>query len=183
MNLSNVCLIYPSHHISDSISINNGKISWKRSQSKPFVRTTDFQKWRYHEKSLCQGKNEQVAFNFLMLFQGPMSEGICSWGDDVRTRGYPTKGILNVYEKWSKGGFGMSITGNIMINPVRFLTKPFIKEIWASALFGNARKWSDMQGKLVGRVGRIAEEMGRQFETSWMSCDSTNWTCNTYAPF
>ena len=150
MNLSNFCLIYPSHHISDSVSINNEKISWKRSQSKPFVRTIDFQKWYCHEKSLYQGKNEQVAFYLLMLFQGPMSEGLCSWGDDVKTRGYPTKGIFNVYEKWSKGGFGMSITGNIMINPVRFLIKSFINEIRASVLFGNARKWSDMQGKLVG---------------------------------
>ena len=96
-----------------------------------------------------------------MLFQGPMSEGICSWGDDVKTRGYPTKGIFNVYEKWSKGGFGMSITGNIMINPVRFLIQSPMKEIRTSVLFGNARKWSDMQGKLVGSVGRIAEEMGR----------------------
>ncbi|PAV86502.1 hypothetical protein WR25_16915 [Diploscapter pachys] len=89
-------------------------------------------------------KNGVVMKN--RFVKGPMSEGLCSWGDDVRTRGYPTKGILNVYEKWSKGGFGMSITGNIMIN-THFLEMPgngvICKENWSDELGELLKKWAD----------------------------------------
>ena len=52
-----------------------------------------------------------------------MSEGICTWGSDVKNRGYPNQEIFNLYERWSRGGFGMSITGNVMVNPVKNLRK------------------------------------------------------------
>lgn len=63
-----------------------------------------------------QFRNGRVALNRLM--KAPMSEKIYNWEDpDETKRGVPNTGLVNLYEKWGFGGFGLICTGNIVIDP------------------------------------------------------------------
>lgn len=48
-----------------------------------------------------------------------MTERLSSWDQhDPTKRGVPSKGLIKVYEEWGKGGYGIILSGNTMINPV-----------------------------------------------------------------
>lgn len=38
--------------------------------------------------------------------------------ENPKKSGIPTEKLVNAYRKWGLGGFGMLITGNIMVDPV-----------------------------------------------------------------
>jgi hypothetical protein len=44
-----------------------------------------------------------------------MSELISSYNNDLKISGIPTQRVINIYEKFGNGGFGVLITGNISI--------------------------------------------------------------------
>ncbi|KIH61541.1 hypothetical protein ANCDUO_08186 [Ancylostoma duodenale] len=47
-----------------------------------------------------------------------MSERSSTWNvEDLSKRGIPTQELINVYDKWGHGGFGVIITGNIIVDP------------------------------------------------------------------
>ncbi|PIC32999.1 hypothetical protein B9Z55_013138 [Caenorhabditis nigoni] len=60
--------------------------------------------------------NGRVAPNRLM--KASMSERLSTYApEDPKKHGLPTEKILNAYEKWGNGQFGMVITGNVMVHP------------------------------------------------------------------
>lgn len=49
-----------------------------------------------------------------------MTEMLSTWVDgDSKKSGIPTEKLINAYRKWGLGGFGLLITGNIMVDPVK----------------------------------------------------------------
>ncbi|CAJ0565210.1 unnamed protein product, partial [Mesorhabditis spiculigera] len=44
--------------------------------------------------------------------------------ENMKEHGLPTETIINMYQKWGNGGFGLLITGNIAVDPIR----PVFKE-------------------------------------------------------
>lgn len=65
---------------------------------------------------------EPLAFEFSgqtapnRIMKGAMTERLSTWDPKVlEVRGVPTKELIRVYERWGSGGFGVLLTGNIMI--------------------------------------------------------------------
>jgi 2,4-dienoyl-CoA reductase-like NADH-dependent reductase (Old Yellow Enzyme family) len=57
------------------------------------------------------GKTAQNRF-----MKGAMTERISSWDPKVlEKRGVPTKNLVNVYQRWGEGQYGVILTGNVMI--------------------------------------------------------------------
>lgn len=53
-----------------------------------------------------------------------MTEGLSTYNaKHPEKSGIPTQKTVNVYEKWGLGGFGILITGNIFVDPVRIVVK------------------------------------------------------------
>jgi 2,4-dienoyl-CoA reductase-like NADH-dependent reductase (Old Yellow Enzyme family) len=45
-----------------------------------------------------------------------MAERLSSWDPKInQARGIPLKNLINVYKHWGEGGFGLTLTGNIMV--------------------------------------------------------------------
>ncbi|KAK6013551.1 oxidoreductase, FAD/FMN-binding protein, partial [Ostertagia ostertagi] len=62
-------------------------------------------------------QNGRVAPN--RFLKAALSETISSWdAKDPSKRGLPTDELVNIYDKWGHGKFGMIITGNICVDPV-----------------------------------------------------------------
>ncbi|KAI1773435.1 NADH oxidase [Hypoxylon cercidicola] len=58
----------------------------------------------------------QVAPNRLMKVA--MTERLASWdADDIAASGIPTQQLLNLYGHWGDGGWGIIVTGNIIVDP------------------------------------------------------------------
>lgn len=52
------------------------------------------------------------------FLKAAMTEKLSSWDPkDLSKRGVPSKNLVNVYRRWGEGGFGVILTGNIMIDP------------------------------------------------------------------
>ena len=50
-----------------------------------------------------------------------MTEKLCFFDkDNQQISGIPTQRLINLYSKWAHGGFGMIITGNLMVDIVSF---------------------------------------------------------------
>ncbi|GAB0138951.1 hypothetical protein EsDP_00007170 [Epichloe bromicola] len=50
------------------------------------------------------------------ILKGAMTERLSTWDPkDLEKRGIPTKELINVYKRWGQGGFGVLLTGNVMI--------------------------------------------------------------------
>ncbi|KAI0476592.1 hypothetical protein GGR56DRAFT_643464 [Xylariaceae sp. FL0804] len=50
------------------------------------------------------------------FMKGAMTERQSSWDPkDLPKRGVPSKNLVNVYKRWGEGGFGVILTGNVMI--------------------------------------------------------------------
>ncbi|VDO97552.1 unnamed protein product, partial [Heligmosomoides polygyrus] len=53
------------------------------------------------------------------FLKAALTERISSWDPkDPSKRGVPTEGLVNLYDKWGHGKFGMILTGNICVDPV-----------------------------------------------------------------
>ncbi|KAI0433931.1 hypothetical protein F5Y09DRAFT_350060 [Xylaria sp. FL1042] len=52
------------------------------------------------------------------FLKSAITERMATWHPtNLEKRGVPTKELVNVYKRWGEGGFGIMITGNIMIEP------------------------------------------------------------------
>ncbi|CAE6434696.1 unnamed protein product [Rhizoctonia solani] len=52
------------------------------------------------------------------LLKGALSERLASWHSvDISKRGVPSDNLVRLYEGWGKAGYGILITGNVMVNP------------------------------------------------------------------
>jgi len=50
------------------------------------------------------------------FLKAAMTERISSWDPkNLQARGIPSKNLINVYKRWGEGGFGMILTGNVML--------------------------------------------------------------------
>lgn len=50
------------------------------------------------------------------FLKGAMTERLSSWdATNLKARGIPSKELINVYRRWGEGGFGLILTGNVMI--------------------------------------------------------------------
>uniref|UniRef100_A0A1I7WGH4 RNA-directed DNA polymerase, eukaryota, reverse transcriptase zinc-binding domain protein n=1 Tax=Heterorhabditis bacteriophora TaxID=37862 RepID=A0A1I7WGH4_HETBA len=55
------------------------------------------------------------------FLKAALTERISSWdATDVSKRGIPSQKLINMYEKWGRGGFGMILTGNVIVDPRLF---------------------------------------------------------------
>lgn len=69
------------------------------------------------------------------FLKAALTERISSWDPvDIEARGIPSPELINLYKRWGEGGFGIILTGNILIdlehleaagNPVVPRTAPF----------------------------------------------------------
>ncbi|KAK5170161.1 uncharacterized protein LTR77_004746 [Saxophila tyrrhenica] len=52
------------------------------------------------------------------FLKGAMTERISSWSPtDVKSRGVPSRELINLYRRWGEGNYGVILTGNVMIDP------------------------------------------------------------------
>ncbi|KAI1500779.1 NADH oxidase [Biscogniauxia marginata] len=59
--------------------------------------------------------SNRVALNRFM--KAAMSERLATWNmDDMSKSGIPTKELMNLYRHWCQGGWGIVVTGNILID-------------------------------------------------------------------
>ncbi|KAI1872169.1 uncharacterized protein JN550_003888 [Neoarthrinium moseri] len=51
------------------------------------------------------------------FLKAAMTERLSTWDPkDLPKRGIPTKELVNVYRRWGEGGFGVILTGNVMVD-------------------------------------------------------------------
>ncbi|KAI6226307.1 NADH oxidase [Aphelenchoides fujianensis] len=61
------------------------------------------------------GTSKRVAAN--RFLKAALTERISTWVEgDPKASGIPTQKLLNLYTKWSHGGFGMILTGNVPVD-------------------------------------------------------------------
>ena len=104
------------------------------------------------------------------FLKAAMTERLCSWdAHNLEARGIPSKDLINVYRHWGKGGFGMILTGNILIeyeqleapgNPIIPVDAPFSGERFEA--FKEMAKVAKAHGSLV--IGQV-NHPGRQTES------------------
>uniref|UniRef100_A0A7I4YCI7 Oxidored_FMN domain-containing protein n=1 Tax=Haemonchus contortus TaxID=6289 RepID=A0A7I4YCI7_HAECO len=52
------------------------------------------------------------------FLKAALTERISTWDpSDLKKRGIPTENLINLYDRWGHGGFGMILTGNICVDP------------------------------------------------------------------
>ncbi|EYB82770.1 hypothetical protein Y032_0351g3233 [Ancylostoma ceylanicum] len=52
------------------------------------------------------------------FLKASLTERISTWDvEDLSMRGIPTQELINVYDKWGHGGYGVILTGNVMVDP------------------------------------------------------------------
>lgn len=52
------------------------------------------------------------------FLKAAMTEQLSSWDpQDIQARGIPSAQLINVYRRFGEGGFGVILTGNVMIDP------------------------------------------------------------------
>lgn len=110
--------------------------------------------------------NKIAANRFL---KAAMTERLSSWDPkNLEARGVPSKNLINVYRRWGEGGFGMILTGNIMIeydhleaagNPIIARNCPFSGERFEA--FKEMAKQGKKHGSLM--VGQVSHP-GRQVQ-------------------
>ncbi|VDM78484.1 unnamed protein product, partial [Strongylus vulgaris] len=60
-------------------------------------------------------RNGRIAQN--RFLKAALTERISSWDPNLKKRGIPSQRIINLYDKWGHGGFGMILTGNVCVDP------------------------------------------------------------------
>lgn len=105
------------------------------------------------------------------FLKAAMTERLSSWDpQNFQKRGIPSDNLINVYRRWGEGGFGLILTGNIMIayDHLEAAGNPIIpleaKPEPGDARFDAFRKMAQM-GKKEGAlmVGQVSHP-GRQVE-------------------
>ena len=103
------------------------------------------------------------------FLKAAMTERLSSWDPkNVEKRGVPSKQLINVYKRWGEGGFGMILTGNLMMeydqleaagNPIMPRGAPFSGERFEA--FKELAAQAKKHGALI--VGQ-ASHPGRQVQ-------------------
>ncbi|KAI1765646.1 NADH:flavin oxidoreductase/NADH oxidase [Hypoxylon sp. FL1150] len=104
------------------------------------------------------------------FLKGAMSEALSTWDpQDLPKRGVPSKELINVYRRWGEGGFGLLLTGNVMIkydhletrgNPIIVKDAPFEGERFDA--FKELASQAKAHGSLI--VAQLSHP-GRQVST------------------
>lgn len=103
------------------------------------------------------------------FLKAAMTERLSSWDPGhLEGRGVPSKNLINVYRRWGEGGFGLILTGNIMIeyDQLEAAGNPIIaRECRFSGERFEAFKEMAKQGKKHGSlmVGQVSHP-GRQVQ-------------------
>ncbi|KAK5950574.1 hypothetical protein OHC33_008517 [Knufia fluminis] len=105
------------------------------------------------------------------FLKAAMTERLSSWDPkDFQKRGVPSENLINVYRRWGEGGFGVILTGNIMIAydqleaPGNPIIPPEAKAEPGDKRFDAFKKMADVSkahGALI--VGQVSHP-GRQTE-------------------
>lgn len=57
------------------------------------------------------------------IMKAALTEMLCAYTpDNPLELGVPTERLINLYEKFGNGGYGILLTGNIMVSPVSTLS-------------------------------------------------------------
>lgn len=76
--------------------------------------TTDVADSKILAQELHFKTSDRVATN--RFFKASMSELQASYSkDNLKEIGIPSEGLINLYQKWAHGGFGVVVTGNIIV--------------------------------------------------------------------
>ena len=105
------------------------------------------------------------------FLKAAMTERLSSWDPkDFQKRGVPSENLINVYRRWGEGGFGVILTGNIMVAydqleaPGNPIIPPEAKAEEGDKRFDSFKKMAEVSkkdGALV--VGQVSHP-GRQVE-------------------
>lgn len=128
---------------------------------------------RYESKDVdVKPLGEPLKFEFSgktaknRFLKAAMTERLSSWdATDLPKRGVPSKQLINVYRRWGEGGFGVILTGNVMIeynqleaagNPIVPHDAPFSGERFENfkALATEAKKHGSLIVAQVSHPGR-----------------------------
>uniref|UniRef100_A0A7E4VDQ4 Oxidored_FMN domain-containing protein n=1 Tax=Panagrellus redivivus TaxID=6233 RepID=A0A7E4VDQ4_PANRE len=61
--------------------------------------------------------SKRIAKNRFM--KAALTERVATWDPNDRKKcGFPTPGLCNMYEKFSHGGFGVLLSGNVVVDPI-----------------------------------------------------------------
>ncbi|PAV88725.1 hypothetical protein WR25_20139 [Diploscapter pachys] len=84
-----------------------------------------------------------------------MTERIASYHDNFELRGIPNQRLLNMYQKWAHGGFGIVLTGNIATHPtnLEFAGNAIICKENAN---DGLKKWFTEMAKIIKAEGSLA---------------------------
>ncbi|KAG8628475.1 hypothetical protein KVT40_004348 [Elsinoe batatas] len=112
------------------------------------------------------------------FLKAAMTERLSSWDPkNLEARGIPSSNLINVYKRWGEGGFGLILTGNIMIeydqleaagNPIIPRTAPFSGERFDA--FAALAKAAKAHGSLiVGQVSHPGRQCANNIQTDPVS--------------
>ncbi|KHJ89365.1 oxidoreductase, FAD/FMN-binding protein [Oesophagostomum dentatum] len=52
------------------------------------------------------------------FLKAALTERVSTWDpEDLSKRGIPTQELINIYDKWGHGGYGVILTGNVVVEP------------------------------------------------------------------
>ena len=104
------------------------------------------------------------------FLKAAMTERLSSWDPkNLEARGIPSKNLVNVYKRWGEGGFGLILTGNVMVaydqleapgNPIIPGDAPYSGERFEAfkELGAQSRKHGSLVVGQVSHPGRQTEE-------------------------
>ncbi|XGW17115.1 hypothetical protein V3C99_002045 [Haemonchus contortus] len=96
-------------------------------------------------------RNGRVAKN--RFLKAALSETISSWdAKDPSKRGLPSEDLVNIYDKWGHGEFGMILTGNVCVDP-------FHLESAGNVIFCKENDSLHMRG-MVSKVAKAMKHSG-----------------------
>ncbi|KAI1635226.1 NADH:flavin oxidoreductase/NADH oxidase [Biscogniauxia mediterranea] len=112
------------------------------------------------------------------FIKGAMSEHLATWHPtDLPKRGVPTKELINAYRRWGEGGFGVLLSGNVMIkydhlegpgNPIVPQDAPFSGERFEA--FKAMAAAAKAHGSLfVAQVSHPGRQVGAQVQPNPIS--------------
>ncbi len=92
-----------------------------------------------------------------------MTERIASYHDNFELRGIPNQRLLNMYQKWAHGGFGIVLTGNIATHPVNNYS--LTREILYSDKSWVRRKCDHLQRKCKRWIEEVVHGNGKNHQS------------------
>ncbi|KAF2855111.1 NADH:flavin oxidoreductase/NADH oxidase-like protein [Plenodomus tracheiphilus IPT5] len=112
------------------------------------------------------------------FLKGAMTERLSSWDpQNLEARGVPSKNLINVYRRWGEGEYGITLTGNIMIdyenleaagNPIIPRGAPYEGERFENfkELATQAKKHGSL---IVGQVSHPGRQVADMFQKNPIS--------------